>query len=165
MKYFVRPSIRMQSAVLTGMGGGATAQAMGLWGGDLARFLPPTMAFDLGGCFWCRLCGRCAGQCAGTQRPAWYGNVYPCMASRHFAGRVHRRFAVWAIGFRCALRRGPCSWLCYDGGRALGSAGSLRWGNEQLVRRSRMGPVGGTGSCHFACRKTGIYLKFRLSLI
>lgn len=112
MKYFVRPSIRMQSAVLTGMGGGATAQAMGLWGGDLARFLPPTMAFDLGGCFWCRLCGRCAGQCAGTQRPAWYGNVYPCMASRHFAGRVHRRFAVWAIGFRCALRRG----------RAVGSA-------------------------------------------
>lgn len=57
MKYFVRPSIRMQSAVLTGMGGGATAQAMGLWGGDLARFLPPTWLLTLAAVFG----AACAG--------------------------------------------------------------------------------------------------------
>lgn len=47
MTNLIQPTIRMHSAVLTGTGGGATAQAMSLWGGDLARFLPPTWLLTL----------------------------------------------------------------------------------------------------------------------
>lgn len=57
MTQFIQPSIRMHSAVLTGIGGGATAQAMSLWGGDLARFLPPTWFLILAAFFG----AACAG--------------------------------------------------------------------------------------------------------
>ena len=34
------PTLRAQSTILTGLAGGATAQAMSLWGAETARFLP-----------------------------------------------------------------------------------------------------------------------------
>ncbi|WP_299548340.1 hypothetical protein [uncultured Tateyamaria sp.] len=57
MTCFINPSIRLHSAILTGIGGGATAQAMSLWGGDLARFLPPTWLLTLTAVFG----AACAG--------------------------------------------------------------------------------------------------------
>lgn len=41
MIYLNNLSLRGHAALLCGLAGGATAQAMCLWGGDLARFMPP----------------------------------------------------------------------------------------------------------------------------
>ena len=50
MTYLNTLSVRGHAALLTGLAGGATAQTMTVWGGDLERFLPPTLLLIAAAC-------------------------------------------------------------------------------------------------------------------
>lgn len=73
MTIFETFSPRTHAAILTGLAGGAVAQAMCVWGGTLAHFLPPATLMMLGGFGG----AACAGMiCAGViGRPGWLGTL------------------------------------------------------------------------------------------
>ncbi|WP_299654156.1 hypothetical protein [uncultured Tateyamaria sp.] len=78
MTHLKSQSLTTQSALLTGLAGGATAQAMSLWGGDLARFLPPLPFLTLAAAFG----GACAGVVLAKAlgRSGWIGVMISALA-------------------------------------------------------------------------------------
>ena len=62
---------RLKCATLIALSGGAMAQTMTLWGGDLARFLPPTAVMGLAGAGGAWLAGFALAGAFG--REGWRG--------------------------------------------------------------------------------------------
>ncbi|MEL7133555.1 MAG: hypothetical protein AAGK77_14220 [Pseudomonadota bacterium] len=71
MTYLNHTSLRAAAAVLTGIAGGATAQAMTLWGSDLSRFLPPMPLLSLAAAFGAAGAGALLADAWGRQ--GWRG--------------------------------------------------------------------------------------------
>jgi hypothetical protein len=73
MPSFSSISLRVHCAILTGIAGGATAQTMTLWGGDLARFLPPMTPMIVAASLGAGLAGAILAD--GFGRRGWCGVV------------------------------------------------------------------------------------------
>lgn len=71
-------SARLRCAALMALTGGAVAQTMSLWGGDLARFLPPLPVMQGFGVAGAGLAGLVLADAFG--RAGWRGAVWSCLA-------------------------------------------------------------------------------------
>lgn len=69
---------RLRCAVLMALAGGAVAQAMTLWGGELARFLPPVTPMMVAACAGACLAGLMLADAFG--RTGWLGALWSTLA-------------------------------------------------------------------------------------